>query len=289
MWFFMSLFFALWTSIGILIVKKVTKDIPPILLIVLNSLLTFLFMVPLLLLTTGIPQVKPMFYTLMIPSTFLDIFASILATMAIKKTDISLISPISSFNPVFATLIAFLFLHETPALVGIAGIVFIVAGSYILNIQTVNKGLFVPFQSLFQNRGVLYFLTANFLWAITPVFQKPAIFQTFPVTPFFPPVFGTLFVGLTLLPVAIPQFRRCISAIKKHLLLLLIAGFFSSLAQYAAFEAFSHAQIGYVTAIFKLSILFTILWGALFLKEKQIKERLAGALVMILGTILLVV
>lgn len=51
---------------------------------------------------------------------------------------------------------------------------------------------------------------------------------------------------------------------------------------------FSLAPAAFATAIFKLSILFSILFGWLILKEGRIRDRLLGAIVMIFGTALLV-
>ncbi len=69
---------------------------------------------------------------------------------------------------------------------------------------------------------------------------------------------------------------------------LLFLAPFTVLTQWAAFTAFSLQNVGIVTSIFKLSALFTILWGFLFFKEERIWERLLGAGVMIGGTLMLV-
>jgi len=45
--------------------------------------------------------------------------------------------------------------------------------------------------------------------------------------------------------------------------------------------------VGYATSIFRLSTLFIIILGGVFLKEERILERLLGASVMVIGAILL--
>jgi len=47
--------------------------------------------------------------------------------------------------------------------------------------------------------------------------------------------------------------------------------------------------VGYVTALFKLSAVLTILWAQLFLGEGNIGQRLVGAAVMVAGGILIAV
>ena len=38
-----------------------------------------------------------------------------------------------------------------------------------------------------------------------------------------------------------------------------------------------------IVAVKRTSILFTVIWGIMFLRERQEKERLAGAFLMIIG------
>ena len=46
------------------------------------------------------------------------------------------------------------------------------------------------------------------------------------------------------------------------------------------------ALVGYVTTLFKLGAIFTILWARLFLGEGQARSRLLGACVMVSGGVL---
>jgi hypothetical protein len=49
------------------------------------------------------------------------------------------------------------------------------------------------------------------------------------------------------------------------------------------FTAIALGLVGYVTTLFKLSALFTILWARLFLGEGQMRSRFLGACVMVVG------
>lgn len=287
-WFWLSLFFAFWTSISISIVKKLTTRMDWLLLVLVEDIFIVPFMLILIFLLGGIPSLSPKFYLLMFASSILDTVAAVASTLAISISPISLISPISSFNPVFTTIIAAFTIHEVPGLTKLLGIIIVVLGAYLLNVSDIRKGLFTPFKKLFSNRGVQLFLLANFLWGVTPIFQKQAIFQTQPLMPLFPSFFGTILVAIFLFPIVALRTRNTFKQIKNNWKLLLLLAPFSALAQWAAFTAFSLANLGLVTSVFKLSILFTILWGFLFFREERIWERLLGAGVMIIGTILLV-
>lgn len=245
------------------------------------------FMLFIILFSGEIPHPFSSFYSLVFIAAILDFFAAIFSIYAIKTSPISLIAPISSFNPVFTTIIAFFTLHEILSTTKLLGILIIVLGTYLLNISELKGGLFAPFKKLFTNRGVLFFLLANLIWAITPIFQKQAIFQTKPAIPLFTSFFEGLVVTTFFIPVVLAKTKNQIPQIQKNWKLLLFLGFFGALAQWAAFTAFSLASLGVVTAIFKLSTLFTVILGGVFLKEERIKERLLGASVMLLGAILL--
>lgn len=290
-WFWLSLFFALWTSFLILIIKRLTRTIDPLVLIFVNLIFSLPFLFILILYLGGIPDLSLKFYTFMFFSSIFDTIAAISSFLAISLSPISLISPISSFNPVFTTTIAAITIGEIPSFIKVAGILTIVLGAYLLNVSDIKGGLLLPFKKLFTNRGVLFFLLANFLWAITPIFQKQAIFETQPQMPLFPSFFGTILVSIFMLPIVVIKTKNPVAQIKevrKNWYWFLLLAPFGTLAQWAAFTAFSLQNLGLVTSVFKLSVLFTILWGFLFFKEERIWERLLGAGVMILGTILLV-
>ena len=55
------------------------------------------------------------------------------------------------------------------------------------------------------------------------------------------------------------------------------------------FTAIAVGLVGYVTALFKLSAVLTILWAKLFLGEGCVRKRLLGAVVMVVGGILIAV
>lgn len=100
---------------------------------------------------------------------------------------------------------------------------------------------------------------------------------------------GVVFVTLFITPYILKKEPKDIlPAIKHNIGWLLIIGLFGSLGQLAAYISFSQTNVGYATSIFRISTLFTILFGAIFFKEKRIYERLLGAIIMILGTLLLV-
>jgi len=238
----------------------------------------------------GIPNVTPKFYLLLFISSIIDTIAAISSFVAISIAPISLISPISSFNPVFTTIIATFTLNETLSPTKFFGILIVVLGAYLLNASDIRGGIFLPFKKLLTNRGVLLYFLANFLWAITPIFQKQAIFETHPQMPIYASFFANIFILFFMIPIVLIKIKNMKielgKAVRSWKWFLILAPLGTS-ATWAAFTAFSLAPLGLVTSVFKFSVLFTILFGFIFFKEERIKERLLGGAVMIAGTLLL--
>ena len=268
-----------------LIAKKLVKGISP----VLFFLLTLLFALPfmgVLLFISGIPKFTADFFIILFVAGIFDTIAAILYYKALSISEVSLLAPISSFNPVFVLIFASFFLHENPTFLKLLGIITIVAGSYLLNISSIKSGILKPFTKLFSDKGVQLFLITNLIWGITPILQKKAIFETSPTTPISVPFVEVIFIIILLIPF-LTKIKSTSSFIKTNIKLLILFAGMSALGQFAAQNAFSLTNVAYSVAIFKLSALFTVILGAVFFKEKHTKERFLGAAVMVAGVILL--
>ena len=185
-------------------------------------------------------------------------------------------------------IIAIFTLGEIPPPIKFFGVLLIVIGSYLLNVSAISGGIIKPFARLLKDQGVLYFLLATLIWSVTPIFQKKAIFETSPQIPLFASFTGAIFVAIILAPFAFKSaigYANKIPKLAKWFLIFATGGAF---AQYAAFAAFSLANLAYVTPVLRLSGVFTIILAGKVLKEKNIGERLIGAAVMLAGVLIIV-
>jgi len=69
----------------------------------------------------------------------------------------------------------------------------------------------------------------------------------------------------------------------------MVAALIAGVAPLFGFSAIALGLVGYITALFKLSAVLTILWAKLFLGEGHIRKKIIGALVMVAGGILIAV
>lgn len=288
MWFIFGLTFAITSAFGTIIAKSILKDSDEYAYIWLSSIFTLPFLFGIILIFYQIPAIDRTFIFAVLGSLSFDVIAALVAFRAIKISEISLINPMSAFNPVFVSIISFFTLGERIGIKGLLGILLIVAGAYLLQASKAKGGFLAPLRALLTHKGVQYSLIAYFLWAITPTFQKTAIFHTTPQVPPFASFIGLLGMTLVYTPLTVKFSRKPLAIARKYFKLLILFGVLGAVAQVAAFTAFSLTKLGFATAVFKLSMIFTVILGWLIFKEKDIKSRLLGSTVMLTGVILLV-
>ncbi len=64
-----------------------------------------------------------------------------------------------------------------------------------------------------------------------------------------------------------------------------MAAVIAGVAPVFGFTAIGLGLVGYVSAVFKISAVFSVIWASVFLKEGATRERLVGAGIMVLGTV----
>ena len=259
----------------------------------------------------GIPFTGPDFYYAIIITTVLNIISLRLIFSALGSTDLSLSVPMLSFTPVFLIGTSYILLHELPSLLGVAGICIIVAGSYVLNISEQHEHLADPVRSMIRNRGSWYMLIVAFLFAVSINFDKIVLINSDPV---FGIALTVLLIGLSfLLAVAFRIFvcrrdmlpgnpsgssvpadvtngenhSRSLPGTAVYAVPVLLIGSFVAVEAASINTAFTLQIVPYVIAIKRMSIIITVLYGTIIFSETEVMKRLAGALLMVSGAVLI--
>lgn len=231
---------------------------------------------------TGIPKLETNFWIALPIGALLNIVANVLYMRAIKTSDLSLSIPLITFTPLFMLMTSPIILGEFPGPYGIIGIVLIVAGAYLLNVRHAKKGLLAPFRALLKTKGPRLMLAVAFIWSISSNFDKMGIQGS---SALFWAFFINLAIAVGTLPLVLIYSRKHLPELKKQMKPLLAVGFFNGLTIIFQMIAVSMTLVAYVIAIKRSSAVMSVLMGALFFKEKGIKERLLGAIIMILGVL----
>ena len=239
----------------------------------------------------SIPTLGNQYWIALLSDGTLNVLATILQLKAIKNSDLSLTMPLLSFTPLFLLIMSPLILGQYPTFLGIIGVILIVIGSYVLNIkrrilttQRRNSDYLEPFKAMVEKKGPKLMLIAAFLLSITSTIDKIGVLNS---SPLFWGVSVHVFTSITLAPVLIREYKNHVKFTGSDVRLLFAVGFFSALAIVTQFIAITTLLVPYVIAIKRTSAVMSVLFGYLIFKEKGVKGRLAGSVIMVIGVVLI--
>lgn len=280
LWFFLSLFCALITTFLDVWTKKVSEILSPFIIaqgkVFISAILIFIYF--LIFKENFIDLRNILLLSLIVP---LEIFALLLYIKAISFWKLSLTIPLLSITPLPLFLFSKLFLKDKITHSGIVGVLLIIFGSYILNISQYREGIFAPFVALFKEKGSRLMFIVALIFSFDSAIGKKCI-EISSVSSFIFNYFVLISLGFLIFSTLRKEFFSI-----KDLKNLLPLGFFTFLLSIFQFTAYSLAPVVYVIALKRLSILFSVLSGKFFFKEKKILEKIFGTLIMLLGSIIL--
>ena len=128
-------------------------------------------------------------------------------------------------------------------------------------------------------------LLVALIWSITSVFDKVGVVNS---SEFFWPVAVFVFIVIFITPLMLLKAHQHLSHINLHLNKLLPLGLIWGAMLVFQMIAVKLTLVAYVISIKRISAIFSVLGGALFFKEKGLKARLAGAILMVVGVVCIV-
>lgn len=204
---------------------------------------------------------------------------------AIRVSPLSLAVPFLAFTPGFIILTGWIILDEKISIGGLSGIILIIAGAYFLNLSRTRYGLLEPLKSIFKEPGSRLMLLVSFIYAFTSTIGKLAIIHSNPY--FFGITYNiALAIVLTLfLPAA--AIGGPVKTLLRRPVIGLILGALVATTIFSHMLAISLTNVAYMISLKRTSLLFGVLYGALWFKEEKITERMTGAIIMITGVFLI--
>ncbi len=256
----------------------------------LFTLLLFAIPLPLIYIADflyGIPRPAPGFYQAIFTALPLEILAQILYMQALRLSPLSIVAPLLSLSPVFMLVVPFLLIGERIGIAGGVGVLMVAAGAYILNAGALKRGMLEPFRALFRERGAINMCMVALLFSFTATLSKKAISLSSPLH--YMAVYWTCLV-LGMSPLAAWTYRGRWGEVLKEgtVRKAMLPALLFVTAVFAAAFAMSIAKVTYVTTVKRLSVMFSIALAWAFLKEDSIRERFAGAVLMVSGFALIV-
>jgi len=204
---------------------------------------------------------------------------------ALQYGDLSILGPINSYKSVVGIMVGIILLGEIPNLWGILGIALIIYGSYfVLDTTTERFSL-----ALLKKRDIQYRLWAMILTAIEAVFVKKVILASSTTIAFMSwCCFGAVF-SFVLLFIYRREINKEVKIISnryigKFAALIVCIGTMQLTTNYT----FEHLAVGYSLSLFQLSTIVSVLLGYRFFKELDIRKKLIGSAIMIIGSIVII-
>ena len=237
-----------------------------------------------LLFYIDIPELDSTFWIATIIALPLEIAAILLYVRAIRLSPLSLTIPFLALTPVFLILTSFLFLGELPDQKGVVGILLVACGAYLLNLKNSGKGLLAPIKVIAKEKGSLLMIVVALIYSITSNLGKIAVLHSSPL--FFAIIYANM-LSLILLPMALRGKGKLFRDIKVRPILFIMIGLTYGLMMVTHFSAIQLVDVAYMISVKRTSMVFSVLYGWILFKEKNIGERLLGSVVMIAGVVLI--
>ena len=191
---------------------------------------------------------------------------------ALSVGELSTLAPINSYKPVVALIAGLIFLKEVPSIEDICGIVLIIAGTYfVLNTKGASNK-----KAVFYRVLALIF-SASEAVVIKKIILLSGVTNTFILWSLSGLLFSFLFMILS-------KNKPEIKSYKYQFLLILSVG----IMQYATNYVFANMNVSSALALFQLSTILSVFLGANIFHEKNLKRKLAGSIIMVIGAIIII-
>jgi drug/metabolite transporter (DMT)-like permease len=204
---------------------------------------------------------------------------------ALQKGDLSVLGPINSYKSLIGIFVGVILLGEVPTLWGLLGVGLIIYGSYFVLDTTPERFSF----ALLKKEEIRFRIWAMILTAIEAVFVKKVILASSTPVAFiswccFGAFFSFTLLFLYRLDLKKEALKIGFGDLKTYSFLVICIG----LMQFTTNYVFEHMAVGYALSLFQLSILVSVLLGYRIFKEQDIRKKLVGSAIMIIGSIVLI-
>jgi drug/metabolite transporter (DMT)-like permease len=233
----------------------------------------------------GFPVIKPGFVGWCALFGVSQTLSTLALSKALKLSEISLVTALWKVSLLVLLGVAWVTIGERPSALGIAGVLLSATGVYLLNVNRARVSFWQPLLVLLTDRGQRYTLLAALLYAPSVVTIKLAILASDAATG---TLGGYLAASAIMTPIALTTSARHFVRLPRHWKEFVALGLFAALTTISQGHAYTLTLSSYVEAVKQVEILFAMAIGVLAFGEAQrVRESALGAMVMLIGTILL--
>ncbi len=203
----------------------------------------------------------------------------------LQKGDLSVLGPINSYKSLVGIFVGVILLGEVPNLWGLLGVAMIIYGSYFVLDTTPERFSF----ALLKKAEIQFRVWAMILTAIEAVFVKKVILASSTPIAFiswcwFGALFSIILLFIYRLELKKETRKTGFGDLRNYSFLVVCIG----LMQFSTNYVFEHMAVGYALSLFQLSIIVSVLLGYRFFQEQDIRKKLVGSAIMIIGSIVII-
>jgi len=198
--------------------------------------------------------------------------------------DLSAVYPLGRSAPIIVAILAVLFCGENLTFVGIVGVLTVMAGIYLMSVDSLElEKLLHPLASK-RNLGVIYaLLTAMSVTAYTIIDKTGSGY-------FHPLLYVWVEKWISIIPFTLVVLTYNRASIReewmKNRLPIVMAGFLSPLSYAMTVYMMRLVQVSYVVSVRQVSVVFGVILGGKLLKERNMKTRLLSSILIFIGLFL---
>lgn len=205
---------------------------------------------------------------------------------ALQKGELSVLGPVNSYKSVIGIIGGIFLLGEIPDLWGLMGVVLIIYGSYFVLDTTEERFSF----ALLKRSDIQFRLFAMILTAIEAVFIKKVILASSATIAFMSwCCFGALFSFILLFAYRLDLKKEALKTDLSDITRLAFLVVCIGTMQFTTNYVFAHMDVGYALSLFQLSIIVSVLLGHRIFKEHEIRKKLIGSAIMIIGSVVIII
>ena len=205
---------------------------------------------------------------------------------AYERGDLSLVYPLSrGSGPLLVPVLAVLIMNEQLSVTGLCGIALVIVGIFVIHLRTFSIQSFLePFRALKKGAS---------LWALCTggTIAGYSLVDKVGVSHVYPPIYIYLLFVVALVLLSPYVFVKAGSDLAREWGLnkrqILMVGFLELFTYLIILFALRIGKVSYIAAAREVSIVFSALLGILLLQEKNAPQKLAGAVFISLGVVLI--
>lgn len=253
----------------------------------------FAFAVPVLggyLSYRGLPAVTPRFWLVLGVNVVLYVVSFRLYVSALEVGELGLTYPLLALTPVLVVPVEWTLLGDRVRLAGLAGVVLVAAGVYLLNLRRESASLLAPIRGISGDPGCRRMLGVAAIWSVSGTLDRAAVLDA---SPAFYGVAVSLALGIVLLPAALRTTGPAFAAdggspvsVPVRLGALAVQGTLFAVMFVSQMEALRLSLAANVITVKRSGTLLTVLMGGLLFREEGLARRLLATAVLLAGVYL---